>query len=184
MRGMTDTRPEFRRKLTEAYRRMSPGQKWEQVQQMYADARMLHAGGVLLRNPRATARQILEDWFRRNLAVDPPPAGECSREVRRVENLADLRPVLRALDVVRIPYALGGSMASSIHGISRSTRDADITVEPFHGKAHELIAALGPKQYAPLSMIQDALRRRASFNILNEDTGFKVDVFVCKDSGF
>jgi hypothetical protein len=49
------------------------------------------------------------------------------------ENLCDLHEVIRALDQLAIPYALGGSMASSFYGIDRDTRDGDITVEPFAG---------------------------------------------------
>jgi hypothetical protein len=105
-------------------------------------------------------------------------------ESKAVENLADLRPVLRAFQTIGIAHALSGSMASSIHGISRSTRDADILVEAFPGREEELVAASGPDYYAPLSTIQDAVRRRTSFNILNAESGFKAGVSVCKDTAF
>ena len=33
--------------------------------------------------------------------------------------------VVRAFEALRVPYFLGGSMASSVHGIYRATADAD-----------------------------------------------------------
>lgn len=42
--------------------------------------------------------------------------------------------VVRALEGLKIPYFLCGSMASSIHGIYRATTDADFVadVRPYH----------------------------------------------------
>jgi hypothetical protein len=75
-------------------------------------------------------------------------------------------------------------MASSVHGVSRFTHDADITVSPFPGREGEFLAAFGPDYYLSLSAIQDALRQRTSFNIIDTTTGFKVDVFVQSDQPF
>jgi hypothetical protein len=98
-------------------------------------------------------------------------------------DIADLRVVTRVFERLNIVYALGGSMASSIHGIPRATRDADVTVEGFLGRERELIAALGSDYYLSPDAILDAHRRHASFNIIQTLTGFKVDVFVCPPSG-
>lgn len=99
--------------------------------------------------------------------------------------LEDLRAVLSVLNRLGIAYALGGSMASSLHGVIRNTRDADITVEPFPGREAELPAALGGDYYLSVPAMEDANQgRRGSFNIINTMTGFKVDVFVRKDDAF
>jgi hypothetical protein len=184
MSRLSDTSPEAEAVLLAVYRRMTPAQKWLQLGQMYADARALHAAGVRLRNPSATPRQIHEAWFEINLsfmdrqALRPPaPRGP-------MQNLQDVREVARALTALGISYALGGSMASSLHGIDRYTRDADLTAEPFPGKEAQLAAAFGPDWYVSLPAIQEAVRRRSSFNLINTATGFKVDVFVRKDQPF
>ncbi|MEN6575963.1 MAG: hypothetical protein ABFD90_06435 [Phycisphaerales bacterium] len=39
--------------------------------------------------------------------------------------------LIRVLDTLDIPYAIGGSMASSLYGMRRFTQDADIVVKPF-----------------------------------------------------
>jgi hypothetical protein len=100
------------------------------------------------------------------------------------ENLRVVREVIAVLDRLEIPYALGGSMASSVLGIPRFTQDADITVEPFPGKELALAASLGSEYYLSVEAARQANRHRTSFNILNTAVGFKVDIFVRKDRAF
>jgi hypothetical protein len=50
--------------------------------------------------------------------------------------------VLDALAIAGIPYMLVGSLASNVHGIPRSTRDADFVVELPPGALDRLAAAL------------------------------------------
>jgi hypothetical protein len=122
--------------------------------------------------------------MRTNLGLAVAPADGEPAEGRPMQNLHDLREVLRVFTDLGIPYALGGSMASSVYGVGRYTRDADVTAEPFPGREARLAAAFGPDYYVSLPAVQDAVRRRASFNIINTATGFKVAVFVRKDTPF
>jgi hypothetical protein len=180
----TDTSAEAERVLLEVYRRMPLGQKWLQLGDMYRDARLLHAAGVRLRNPTATVLDVHHAWMTVNLDFPAPELlREPAMDLDRL-NLREIRAVVRVLDHLGIPYAIGGSVASSLHGIDRYTRDADITVEPFPGKESQFLAAFGPDYYLSLSAIQDALRRRSCFNIINTSTGFKVDIFVRADHPF
>jgi hypothetical protein len=179
---LTDTAPEAERVLVQVYRRMSPGQKWLRLGETYRTARTLHAAGVRFRNPEATNQQIHEEWLRMQLGCALP---EVIREAAvDVQSLREVRAVLAVLSRLDIRYALGGSMASSVHGIGRFTRDADVTVEPFFGKEEKLAASFGPDYYVSLPAIQDAVRTRSSFNIINTSTGFKVDIFVRADNPF
>lgn len=80
-----------------------------------------------------------------------------------------------------IPYLVGGSLASSLHGIPRATLDADVVagIEPTH-VAH-LVGAFGEAFYLDEGAIREAVKQRASFNLIHLETLFKVDVFVAKD---
>lgn len=100
------------------------------------------------------------------------------------EQIDDIRKVARALTGLAIPYALGGSMASSLLGVPRFTRDADLTVEPFPGREQALVACFERGYYLSAVAIAQANRLRCSFNIINTHTGFKVDLFVRKDRPF
>ena len=58
--------------------------------------------------------------------------------------------VVRAFEALRIPYFLGGSMASSVHGIYRATADADFVAALRPQHAEPLVALLQPAFYADL----------------------------------
>lgn len=181
--SLTDTSPEAQRVLTEVYRRLSPSRKWLLVGQAYHTLRLLHAAGVQLRNPRAGARAVLEDWIHRVLGVPEALVGETSME-DQLHGFRGAREVIRILERLDILYALGGSMASSIHGVPRSTQDCDLTVMPFPEKFRDLLAAFEPDWYVSEQAIREAHQRRSSFNAINTLTGFKADLFVCPQGGF
>ncbi|HNQ89110.1 MAG TPA: hypothetical protein PKM73_10885 [Verrucomicrobiota bacterium] len=92
--------------------------------------------------------------------------------------------VVRAFEALRIPYFLGGSMASSVHGIYRATADADFVaaVRPEH--AEPLVRLLRPAFYADLAAIQPAVAAHRSFNVVHLETMLKVDVFVAGPNPF
>lgn len=184
MAGLSDTSPDVERMLIEVHRRMSPARKWLLLDRIYRAGRALHAAGMRLRDPAITARQITAAWIRTNLGCEFPPCSPVNERGDPMPSLQDFAEVARVFDQLGIVYALGGSMASSIHGVLRNTNDADVTVEPFSGKEAALVAALGSDYYVSESAIQQALRAKSSFNIINTLTGFKVDVFLRGDEPF
>lgn len=99
-------------------------------------------------------------------------------------NLEVLREVLDLFSRLQIPHALGGSMASSLHGIARFTLDADIAAEPFADRISAFVASFGSAYYLSAAAIEEAHRRRSSFNIIHTEVGFKIDVFVRPDAPF
>lgn len=84
------------------------------------------------------------------------------------------------LDGLGIPWIVGGSLASSIHGVPRATQDIDLVAEMRRGHAKPLVAALEADFYVDEDAVLDAVLRRASFNLVHLDTMTKVDVFVPK----
>ncbi len=181
---MTDTSPEAERVLIDIYRRMPFARKWKIIGDTFRTARVLHAVGVRLRNPAASDSDIRDEWLRKRLGNRPPtPRGDPAMFLSSDE-LAVFRDVVGKLTTLGIPYALGGSLAASVHGYFRQTHDADITVEPFPGKEQRLVDSLGEAYYASLPAIEEAVRKRSSFNLIHNETAFKIDVFVRKDDPF
>lgn len=88
--------------------------------------------------------------------------------------------VTQTLEQLGIAYAVGGSLASSIHGVMRSTLDVDIVADLSLSHIQPLVAALSKEFYADEEMIRDAIERKNSFNLIHFDTAFKVDIFVRK----
>jgi hypothetical protein len=94
------------------------------------------------------------------------------------ESLRTLLRVVEALESLGIRYHLGGSFASSIHGLPRQTHDADLVAEMSIDNANALAAALGDDFYADVPAMREAVRSSRSFNVVDLESAFKVDVFV------
>lgn len=92
--------------------------------------------------------------------------------------------VIEALEELNVPYLIGGSLASAVHGVARATVHTDLVADLHPEHAEPLAEALSGAFYVDVEAIQDAIRRRSSFNIIHLETMFKVDVFVCKRRPF
>jgi hypothetical protein len=93
-----------------------------------------------------------------------------------------LLEVTRVLDELDVPYVVGGSLASSLHGIPRSTQDADLVaalrvvhVQPFLGRVEGAF-------YVSPERVASAVRLRTSFNLIHLKTMIKVDLFVFSET--
>jgi len=86
--------------------------------------------------------------------------------------------VVDVLDALGIPYAVGGSIASSVHGEPRMTADADLiaAIQPEH--VRPLIERLAAEFYVDDDAAGDASERHGSFNAIHLASAQKVDVFV------
>lgn len=89
-----------------------------------------------------------------------------------------------ALDALGMRWFLGGSLASSLHGVPRATLDADLIAELKVEHVKPLILELGDAWYLDEAAIREAVTNRASFNLIHLDTAMKVDVFVSKGRAF
>jgi hypothetical protein len=98
--------------------------------------------------------------------------------------LAALAPVLRVLRDLGVRHFVGGSIASSAHGVARASVDGDVVAELGAEHIAPLVAALQNAYYVPEERIHDAVARRASFNLIHLETMVKVDVFVSRDRPF
>jgi hypothetical protein len=86
--------------------------------------------------------------------------------------------VTSALEKLDVPYFIGGSLASTLYGMVRTTQDADIIAELRPGHVRALVDALQDEFYVDDEMIADAVDHRSSFNIIHRESMFKVDVFI------
>jgi hypothetical protein len=92
--------------------------------------------------------------------------------------------VIEALEELGSPYLVGGSYASSAHGIARATMDIDILAAIPGKLARALATRLEPEFYADELAIRQAITTKRSFNVIHLETMFKVDVFVSKGDPF
>jgi hypothetical protein len=96
------------------------------------------------------------------------------------ENLAVTLAIAAVLDTLEIRWFLGGSLASSVHGIPRATLDADIVADLRLPQVGPLLRALGEDWYVEEQSIRQAIADRGCFNLIHFGTAMKIDVFVPK----
>ncbi len=90
------------------------------------------------------------------------------------------KQITKVLDDLGIPYLVGGSLASSLHGIPRSTHDVDIIANIRQLHILPMVTKLEADFYIDEEMIRNAILHNASFNVIHLDTMFKVDIFILK----
>jgi hypothetical protein len=98
--------------------------------------------------------------------------------------LAAVGPLLDLLQEIGVRHYVGGSIASSAHGVARASIDADVVAELRPEHAEMLCSALEGAYYVPEARVRDGIARRGSFNLIHLETMLKVDVFVSKDRPF
>jgi hypothetical protein len=92
--------------------------------------------------------------------------------------------VIKALDQLNVPYLIGGSLASTLHGFSRTTLDSDLVADIRPEHVPILVQQLGDRYYLSDAAMYDAIRHRSSFNLIHLATMFKVDIFLPKARKF
>jgi hypothetical protein len=83
-----------------------------------------------------------------------------------------------------VPYLIGGSLASTLYGMVRTTQDSDIIAEMRPEHIQPVVSALEAVFYLDQEMIAESIQRNSSFNIIHRETMFKVDVFIPRPRPF
>lgn len=86
--------------------------------------------------------------------------------------------VLRIFERLGVPYYLTGSMAGSVYGHARLTADSDVVADMREEHVAPFIAAVEETFYVVPEVVSEAVKQRTSFNLIHNETVFKVDVFV------
>ena len=77
-----------------------------------------------------------------------------------------------------VPYLVGGSVASSVHGFNRPTEDVDFAAKIRGQHVSQFVSELEAEFYVDAEMIKDAIKEKSSFNVIHYGNGNKADVFV------
>ena len=95
-----------------------------------------------------------------------------------------LIPVVEALRKLGIRHYVGGSIASSFHGATRSTMDVDLVAELDEENISGFVSCFGEEFYLSKAAAKDAVKRRSCFNLIHLPSSFKVDIFVSRKRPF
>lgn len=94
------------------------------------------------------------------------------------EPIAVAELVAGSLDRLGIPYVIGGSFASLVHGEPRSTNDIDLVADLHQGDVDAFIDAIGTGCYVSRDAVAEAVHTGGAFNVIHMPTALKVDIFV------
>ncbi|OJX47988.1 MAG: hypothetical protein BGO78_14115 [Chloroflexi bacterium 44-23] len=86
--------------------------------------------------------------------------------------------VTQVLERLNIPYLIGGSLASTLYGMVRTTQDSDIVAEMRLEHLQPFVLALKDEFYVDDEMIAESILHHSSFNIIHRESIFKVDIFI------
>lgn len=96
-----------------------------------------------------------------------------------------LSRVVFALEAGAISYVVTGSIASSAHGLPRSTRDLDVVIRPTSEALIALIQLFPESEYyADAEQVLQAFESGSQFNVIDFATGWKVDFIIAEQSEY
>ena len=100
------------------------------------------------------------------------------------EIIEALNPLISAFDQIGILYYIGGSVSSSLHGISRRTQDVDVIADIQLSHVHRLVQILQNDYYIDEQALNDAVKRRLPYNVIYLGTMMKIDLMPLKRRAF
>ncbi|NIR52244.1 hypothetical protein GWO43_26995 [candidate division KSB1 bacterium] len=107
---------------------------------------------------------------------------------KKMTNVPDIisviKPVTNAFEELGIDYQIGGSIASSVYGVPRSTLDADLVADIRPKHIHLLVNKLESNYYIDELMIREAIKTSGSFNLVHYQSTMKIDVFIPKPRAY
>jgi len=95
-----------------------------------------------------------------------------------------VRETLVALKAAGLPYMIVGSVAASFYGLTRATHDLDVVISLTSEGVEGLSAALGEDFYVDEQAALEAVDRHDMFNVVQMDSGVKVDFWMLRDDEF
>ncbi len=95
-----------------------------------------------------------------------------------------LRNVSARFEDAGIPYMLTGSLAMNYYAMPRMTRDIDLVADLERADIERIVAIFEARYYVSPIAVADAVRDRSSFNLIEQASVTKVDIFPRKRDHF
>jgi hypothetical protein len=93
-----------------------------------------------------------------------------------------LRRITEALESKNIPYMLSGSIAMNSYTVPRMTLNIDIVIELGEENLPAFLSLFDEKYYINRDTVNIEVKRPGMFNIIDHDTGYKIDFIVRKNT--
>jgi hypothetical protein len=96
-----------------------------------------------------------------------------------------LDAIVTALRRADIPFMLTGSFAAAVHGVGRATMDIDFVIDPTSAALESFVQdMLASDRYVSPEAAREALAARLSFNVVDVESSWKIDLMIRRDRPF
>lgn len=91
---------------------------------------------------------------------------------------------LKLLEDNHIAYMIVGSVASTVYGEPRMTRDMDLVIRIPVKDAYKLEDIFSSETFycPPLEILKSEIIHHGQFNLIHHDSGLKIDIIICKET--
>ncbi|HYU74633.1 MAG TPA: hypothetical protein VEL31_18340 [Ktedonobacteraceae bacterium] len=186
-----DTSPEAERVLIDLIRNASVAKRFKSVRSTTNTLLQMNIKNIQKLYPDATVAEIAQVFVAHPGKLSAPALVEslCARlKDSRVVSEPDVLVVLNSITTLfanqRVPYYIGGSLASSIYGMPQLVRDLDIIADLQVVHVPLLIPLLQENYHVDIQEMYEAVQRRTSFSMFHLDTLFEVDVITSEFCSF
>ncbi|MFH1968598.1 MAG: hypothetical protein ABIJ84_04385 [bacterium] len=101
-----------------------------------------------------------------------------------MELVSLLKIVKKRLDKAHIEYMVSGGVAVSFWGFPRTTHDIDIVIEAQGKDKNKIIKLFEKDFYISDKAVEEAIKNRFTFNIIDNKSGLKIDFWLIKRDAF
>ncbi len=95
-----------------------------------------------------------------------------------------LKRVTSLLENKNISYMLSGSIALNNYAIPRMTMDIDIVISLHEENLQDFLSIFDEKYYINKDVVKTETKRLGMFNVIDHETGFKIDFILRKNSEY
>ena len=95
-----------------------------------------------------------------------------------------LNRICQALESENLLYMVSGSIALNTYTIPRMTRDIDIVIELRKADIDRFCKIFETGFYIDILTVQEEVERHGMFNVIDFETGYKIDFIVRKNSEY
>ena len=180
-----DTTPQAIRIQHQALHKLGIAGRAAMTFQLGENLRRISESGIRLHHPdyddeqvrAATARRMLGRELSKHLSTDLGQGPSMSQQ-------EFFGKVISALQSSQIPFMVCGSLASSLHGDPRATRDADMVIRPTGKTLEQFLDQIGRDFYVSSEAARQAMQQHSMFNVIDAASGWKVDLIIAPESAF
>lgn len=179
-----DTTIEVEKALFTLWRSWSLVQRATNLNQNTNSARSLawHLTQTTLNTHNKT--QQIYYFLRKVLESDCLDLVHIQENIKMIGVIEETLIVAQILESLEIPYLVGGSLASGIWGEMRYTQDIDLVVEMESDQIESFFNAFSPRFYLSELAMREAIKLGQSFNLIDNQTGWKIDIFILTKDPF